>query len=123
MPLATSSCKAQISAMATTKSLLPIRIKHLRVALGLSQEALAEKAGRSIETVSNIERGTNSPTLETLEELAFALGVKIVDLLDHHNAGKHEGDVMRIISVARSLGPKELEVAATQIEALASLKL
>lgn len=108
--------------MAPAQSNLSERLRHLRAAKRMSQEALAEKSNRSIETVSNIERGTSSPTLDTLEQLAIALGVKTIDLLDYQNTGQDDETLMRIISAMRSLGPKELEVAAIQIEALARLK-
>lgn len=108
--------------MAISQSLLSERLRSLRAARRMSQEALAEKAGRSIETVSNIERGTSSPTLETLDQLASALGVKTLDLLEEKSAGPAEKAVMRIIAAARSLEPKELEIAANQIEALVRLK-
>lgn len=85
----------------------------------MSQEALADKSGRSIETISNIERGTSSPTLDTLEQLAIALGVKTLDLLEEKNGGAGEEAIMRILAAVRTLNKKELEIAVLQIEALA----
>jgi len=47
----------------------------LRVDAGLTQEELAEKAGISVRTVSNLERGTRAPRITTTRLLAAALGV------------------------------------------------
>jgi predicted ATPase/DNA-binding XRE family transcriptional regulator len=49
-------------------------LKHYRQAAGLSQEALAEKAGLSVRAISDLERGVNrAPRYATLELLAGAL--------------------------------------------------
>lgn len=51
-----------------------------RRALGWSQELFAVKAGFSQQYLSGIENGRRNPTLKTIDELARALDVKIVDL-------------------------------------------
>lgn len=51
-----------------------IRLKALREAHSLSQEALAHKAGLSFTTVNKIENGHRS-TETTLRKLARALGL------------------------------------------------
>jgi len=50
-----------------------MRIKKLRESKGLSQRALAEGAGVSPATLSLIEQGQNSPSVATLEKLAYGL--------------------------------------------------
>lgn len=62
------------------RALLGARVKTFRAELGLSQEALAHRIDRTVETVSKIERGAASPTMDTLARLADALEVKFVDL-------------------------------------------
>jgi transcriptional regulator with XRE-family HTH domain len=57
------------------------RLKHLRQARKLTQEQLAEAAGLSYKFVGEIERGVGNPTLTTLEALAAALQVSVLDLL------------------------------------------
>lgn len=57
------------------------RIRTLRTERGLSQEALCERAGISVDAVTRIERGSRVPTLDTLERLAEALGISVTDLL------------------------------------------
>jgi CheY-like chemotaxis protein len=55
-------------------------IKSKRTRLGLSQEALAERADLHRTYVTDIERGTRNLTLESIAKLAGALGVSICEL-------------------------------------------
>ncbi len=61
---------------------LGARIRSFREQQGLSLRALAERCGLSINAISLIERGQNSPTVASLHLLANALGVKITDFLE-----------------------------------------
>jgi transcriptional regulator with XRE-family HTH domain len=58
------------------------RIRTLREQRGLSLRALAERCNLSINAISLIERGENSPTVSSLHMLATALGVKITDFFE-----------------------------------------
>jgi len=58
------------------------RVKALRKERKLSQEDLAEMIGKSVDTVSNIERGFSSTRLSTVFEIAEALKVGFTDLFD-----------------------------------------
>jgi len=55
-------------------------IKSRRIRLGLSQEALAERADLHRTYVTDIERGTRNLTLESISKLAGALGVSLSEL-------------------------------------------
>jgi transcriptional regulator with XRE-family HTH domain len=48
----------------------------------LTQENLAKMLGLSTSFVSNLERGVNAPSFETLEGIAKALEVSVKDLFD-----------------------------------------
>ncbi len=58
------------------------RVQRLREAAGLTQEALAERIGRSVDTVGNIERGINATRIEIAYLLAINLGVTLPELFD-----------------------------------------
>ena len=57
------------------------RIKAVREKRGLTQEALAEKAGVSRGYLARLETGRHDPAVSTVEKLAKALRVKVTDLL------------------------------------------
>lgn len=61
---------------------LAANVKRLRKARGWSQEELADRAQRHRTYISQIERMTKSPTIDTVDGIARALGVKIGELLD-----------------------------------------
>jgi transcriptional regulator with XRE-family HTH domain len=55
-------------------------LKRLRKTRKLTQEQLAESIGVSVDFISNVERGINGPSFDTLEKLAAVLGVAVVEL-------------------------------------------
>jgi CheY-like chemotaxis protein len=61
-------------------------VRNLRYRLGLSQEALAERASLHRTYIAGIEGGTRNVTLKTIEKLAQALRVSTASLLPQ--AGK-----------------------------------
>lgn len=63
-------------------SKIGLKVKLLRTKLKLSQEELAERAELSKNFVGAIERGTSSPTIETLYRIAKALKVSLPELVD-----------------------------------------
>ena len=63
------------------------RIAALRAAGGLSQGELARKLRTTPQWVSQLERGTRSPTVHTLVKLANALGVTIESLFAASDGG------------------------------------
>jgi transcriptional regulator with XRE-family HTH domain len=56
-------------------------VKRVRQEKGLTQEELAERSGFSQQYISGLEQGRRNPTIVTLYELAVALGVSHLDLL------------------------------------------
>ena len=57
------------------------RVRDYRTARGLSQEALAERAGLHRTYVGSVERGERNVSLDNIHALADALGVAARDLL------------------------------------------
>ena len=64
------------------KRLFGLRVQALRRRRGLTQEALAEAIGKSVDTISNVERGAGSPRVETALDIANTLGVTLAELFD-----------------------------------------
>ena len=58
------------------------RLRALRQRRSLTQEAVAEKAGLPVETISRAENARMMPTLATLAALSRALDVTLADLVD-----------------------------------------
>lgn len=58
------------------------RLRTIRKQRNLTQEQLAELIGKSTEHISFLERGERSPSFEILVDLANALRVPLVTLLD-----------------------------------------
>ncbi|MHB8550710.1 MAG: helix-turn-helix domain-containing protein [Acidiferrobacterales bacterium] len=56
-------------------------MRETRTEKGLSQEALADRAGLHRTYISQIERGLKSPSLKSLEQIANALGLPLSSLL------------------------------------------
>ena len=56
------------------------RIANLRRTRKLTQEKLAETLGCSVEFISLVERGVNSPSVAGLADFAKALNVEVKDL-------------------------------------------
>lgn len=54
-----------------------VRIKH-----GLTLKQMSELTGISKTTLNEIENDNRSPTLETLVQVAKALGIKVTDLFE-----------------------------------------
>jgi transcriptional regulator with XRE-family HTH domain len=56
------------------------RIRAARRAKGMSQLALAERSELSADFIGKVERGTTSPSLESLQAIATALNVPLGEL-------------------------------------------
>lgn len=59
-----------------------LKIKLLRNKIKISQEELGFRADISKTQIGLIERGESSPTIDTLDKIAKALEISLVDLVD-----------------------------------------
>lgn len=57
------------------------RLKELRDSYRITQEQLAERAGRSYKFIGEIERGKANPSLDVIYDLAKALNIEPYELL------------------------------------------
>lgn len=58
------------------------RLARLRKVKGVSQDRLSKLSGVSRVTIARIETGKSSPNLKTLELLANALKVPVIDIVE-----------------------------------------
>src|SRR2546427_9224508 len=84
-----------------TKTLNPLavrvggKIRELRTALGLKQEALAIVVGYgSRSAIASIENGFVLPSLDKAVDIAHALGVEVADLVE--DGPLEEGSLMAV---------------------------
>ena len=64
------------------KKLFGANLKAFRKKNGMTQAALAEAVDKSIDLISQIERGTSSPSFETISKLSEALDVSAQDFFN-----------------------------------------
>lgn len=95
---------------------LGARIKGLREAKGLTQAQMASALGKSVETVSNFERGKTIPSVLTLDQVARVLGQPIGNLFDGTSSNasdrKMPKNATRVINAASILPDDDLEILA-----------
>lgn len=84
------------------------RIRELRIARGLTQEALAREAGTTYVNIRNWERRKITPGIEFVPRLAEALGVSAGELLTGH---EQPYDVKTIAAMMAGIEPLELVAA------------
>ena len=81
-------------------------IRTMRQHAGLSQHALAEATGRSVQMIGFIERGKRAPSFETLKAIAAVLGAEARDFFP--GAAHVQDEVMaRIVGLVSPLNEKE----------------
>lgn len=98
------------------------RIRLLRAGKGWTQQQLAEKANRSLEAISNIERALNSPNLDSLKQIANALGVPLADLLPSEVETDTDKQIAELVQIARQLDPASLRIVLAQVRAFRDAK-
>lgn len=105
------------------KKSLGQRVRAARESRGVSQESLAKRVGKTVETISNLERGKTLPGLDALQDIAAALNVRLSTLLDEPTVG---ASVRRLDSEAKmavalgSLSDADAELALGIIQLLIS---
>jgi len=67
--------------MASATQRVAARVAEIRARRGLTQESLAAKARINRVTLARLERAQHPPNLDTLERIARALGVAVVNLV------------------------------------------
>lgn len=103
----------------TIRDSFATRLREIRKDRGLSQEKLAALCDRSIEAISNLERGKNLPSFETLEKLTEALNIPARDFFDYDDDDpERSGLLASLFDAARSLDTSDLKLAVNQVRAI-----
>lgn len=79
------------------------RIRDERLMQRLTLEKVAEKVDKSINFIGQIERGEGKPSLETLVDIANALGVTVDHLLSDSLIADDDAEVKEILSLFHSI--------------------
>ena len=87
-------------------------VREQRLALELTQRAVALRSGLPVETISRIEHARGNPTLSTMEAIARALGVELHELL---RAPSSKPGPLEAIVAQLSHQPKEVQARALSI--------
>lgn len=89
------------------------RVKRLRTELGLTQDALAQKAGISKSFLSDVENGKRSIGAETLLDLGRSMGVSLDYLMTGAASDDHEKQTQIPPVLARFAAEEGLSVRDT----------
>jgi transcriptional regulator with XRE-family HTH domain len=95
------------------------RLRELREARGLTQAQLAHLLGKSLETISNFERGKTLPSLVTLEQLAGILGVSMQEFFSDQPVDPNLGAMDRLMAEAARLSQRDYEILIDLAKAMA----
>jgi transcriptional regulator with XRE-family HTH domain len=96
------------------------RVQQLRKLQKLTQEQLAEAAGLSVDSVSNIERGFSSTRIENVGALAKALKVSLPELFEFDPLHTHTPHTWkqseRLLKIIAKCPPDRLPALTKMIE-------
>lgn len=96
-------------------------VRHSRRALKLTQAQLAEAIGKSPDAVSQIERGVNLPSIETIaalsKELLVPADALIFPLGEDQHVSVRDMRVRDALIILSKLSDRDLDVAVRQLKA------
>ncbi|PUA41048.1 transcriptional regulator [Paenibacillus elgii] len=100
--------------MSEILKLVGSRIRDVRKSRGLSQEALAEKAGFNSSYIGFIERAERNISLVNLEKIAKALNVGVYQLFsyvrEYEDLTENETRIKEILSVLKNRDQRDLDM-------------
>jgi len=106
--------------MRTTRELLGARIREVRKARQLSQDALAEKVGVDPKQISRIEGGKSYPSLDTLDSIARELQVEVKELFSYDHLSGDKDITEEIISTMALMDDAKKQLALRILRTLTS---
>lgn len=95
--------------MKESRRVLGVRMRELRKSAGFTQENLGEKTELSYKFIGELERGQVNVSIDSLEKIAYALGVKVRDFFP---AGKLQRQVVAVKEKNRleRLSSKDIQI-------------
>jgi len=104
------------------KRQIGLRVRAHRLERRLTQEQLAEQIGRSVESISNLERGVSSPSETTLHRLARALEVPVEQLLLERSSrgGSQSLEFFQATEILKTMDERRLKLALNILKAIAN---
>jgi transcriptional regulator with XRE-family HTH domain len=94
-----------------------LHIKSLRRARGMTQNQLAARSGLAADTIRRLERGSYSPSLETLRKLCIGLDLLLSTLFETFEFGERESS-RELLDLLAAREPRELLLALRVLRAL-----
>ncbi len=104
--------------MADTKVLLGKRIRTLRRQKDYSQEQLAEQANISGKYLGEVERGQANISIDILDKISVAMGIKVSDLLDFEHEMGRSALISKITSLVKSADDNSLQTIFRVVKAI-----
>lgn len=97
---------------------LPARLRAHRERLGLTQEALAERAHVRVQSISRMETSDMQPSVAMLWRVSRALGCTMGDLLDDAKDQEPAADERAMIAAWRAADPTGRDALLTLLGSL-----
>jgi len=100
------------------------RLRELRLAAGLSGNALAQRAGVGQSTVSEIESGRTTPSFHVLRKLCRALDITLGDFFAPDRTAREpmSAELRRLLEAASRLDERELYTVTLLVKAMVKQK-
>ena len=89
------------------------QVQYYRKIKGFTQEALADKINKTVDTISNIERGIFGVKVETLFDISEALEIEIKDLFGEIKHKFQNNKAKKINGIISKISKQELDVVLT----------
>ena len=102
-----------------TMLLIGKKIAALRKANRISSTLLAERAGVAQSSISNLENGQHSPSLETILKICDVLNVSLRDLSPEEDLTP---EIYQIVALAKRLTKEEQQLLIRLLESLLTRK-
>ncbi len=95
------------------------QLRAIRNNVEWSQGDLANATGLSVEAISNLERGLNYPSYQTLEKLSEALKVPVRDFFEFDEQESARSELLvALLTNARQLSDSDLAAAVKIMQVL-----